>query len=53
MGMSLGLRAVEDGAVALVVERELTEVAVPQVVVPDSRAAMAPLGGSVLWGSDG
>ncbi|HEX3041363.1 MAG TPA: UDP-N-acetylmuramoyl-L-alanyl-D-glutamate--2,6-diaminopimelate ligase [Solirubrobacterales bacterium] len=42
-GHEFGPRAVEDGAVALVVERELTEVAVPQVVVPDSRAAMAPL----------
>jgi UDP-N-acetylmuramoyl-L-alanyl-D-glutamate--2,6-diaminopimelate ligase len=42
-GHSFGVRAVEDGAVALVVERELTEVAVTQVVVPDSRAAMAPL----------
>jgi UDP-N-acetylmuramoyl-L-alanyl-D-glutamate--2,6-diaminopimelate ligase len=34
--------AVEAGAVALVVEREL-ELAVPQVVVEDARAAMAPL----------
>jgi UDP-N-acetylmuramoyl-L-alanyl-D-glutamate--2,6-diaminopimelate ligase len=34
--------AVEAGAVALVVEREL-EVDVAQVVVPDARAAMAPL----------
>jgi UDP-N-acetylmuramoyl-L-alanyl-D-glutamate--2,6-diaminopimelate ligase len=42
-GHLFGVRAVEDGASALVVERELTEVAVPQVVVPDSRAAMAPL----------
>ncbi|HSS43460.1 MAG TPA: UDP-N-acetylmuramoyl-L-alanyl-D-glutamate--2,6-diaminopimelate ligase [Solirubrobacterales bacterium] len=42
-GHLFGPRAVEDGASALVVERELTEVAVPQVVVPDSRAAMAPL----------
>ena len=33
---------VEAGAVALVVEREL-DVAVPQLVVPDSRAAMAPI----------
>ncbi len=32
---------VEAGAVALVVEREL-EVAVPQVIVPSARAAMAP-----------
>src|SRR6476646_2991557 len=42
-GHSFGARAVEDGAVALVVERELTELDVAQVVVPDSRAAMAPL----------
>jgi UDP-N-acetylmuramoyl-L-alanyl-D-glutamate--2,6-diaminopimelate ligase len=42
-GHEFGPRAVEDGASALVVERELTEVAVPQVVVSDSRAAMAPL----------
>ncbi len=42
-GHEFGVRAVEDGASALVVERELTEVAVPQVVVPDSRAAMASL----------
>ncbi len=42
-GHEFGPRAVEDGAVGLVVERELTELAVPQVVVPDSRAAMAPL----------
>jgi UDP-N-acetylmuramoyl-L-alanyl-D-glutamate--2,6-diaminopimelate ligase len=42
-GHEFGVRAVEDGAVALVVERELTEVDVAQVVVPDSRAAMAPL----------
>src|SRR5918911_297976 len=34
-------RATERGAVALVVERPL-DVPVPQVVVPDSRAAMAP-----------
>ncbi|HWO49396.1 MAG TPA: Mur ligase domain-containing protein, partial [Solirubrobacterales bacterium] len=33
---------VEAGAVALVVEREL-DVAVPQLVVPDSRAAMGPI----------
>jgi UDP-N-acetylmuramoyl-L-alanyl-D-glutamate--2,6-diaminopimelate ligase len=35
--------------VALVVERELTELAVPQVVVTDSRAAMAPLAAR-FWG---
>jgi UDP-N-acetylmuramoyl-L-alanyl-D-glutamate--2,6-diaminopimelate ligase len=42
-GHEFGARAVEEGAAALVVERELTELAVPQVVVADSRAAMAPL----------
>jgi len=42
-GHEFGARAVEDGAVALVVERELTELDVAQVVVGDSRAAMAPL----------
>jgi UDP-N-acetylmuramoyl-L-alanyl-D-glutamate--2,6-diaminopimelate ligase len=42
-GHSFAARAVEDGASALVVERELTELDVAQVVVPDSRAAMAPL----------
>jgi len=48
-GHEFGARAVEDGAAALVVERELTELAVPQVVVPDSRAAMAPLAAR-FWG---
>ncbi|HEU5064100.1 MAG TPA: UDP-N-acetylmuramoyl-L-alanyl-D-glutamate--2,6-diaminopimelate ligase [Solirubrobacterales bacterium] len=48
-GHEFGPRAVEDGAAALVVERELTELAVPQVVVPDSRAAMAPLAAR-FWG---
>jgi UDP-N-acetylmuramoyl-L-alanyl-D-glutamate--2,6-diaminopimelate ligase len=42
-GHEFGARAVEEGAAALVVERELTELAVPQVVVSDSRAAMAPV----------
>jgi UDP-N-acetylmuramoyl-L-alanyl-D-glutamate--2,6-diaminopimelate ligase len=42
-GHLFGARAVEDGASALLVERELTELDVAQVVVPDSRAAMAPL----------
>jgi len=42
-GHEFGARAVEEGAAALVVERELTELAVTQVVVLDSRAAMAPL----------
>ncbi len=48
-GHEFGAKAVEEGAVALVVERELTELAVPQVVVPDSRAAMAPLAAR-FWG---
>lgn len=48
-GHEFGARAVEEGASALVVERELTELAVPQVVVPDSRAAMAPLAAR-FWG---
>ena len=39
-GHDLAWEAVEQGAVALVVEREL-DVGVPQLVVPDSRAAMA------------
>jgi UDP-N-acetylmuramoyl-L-alanyl-D-glutamate--2,6-diaminopimelate ligase len=42
-GHEFGPRAVEEGAAALVVERELTELEVPQVVVEDSRAAMAPV----------
>jgi UDP-N-acetylmuramoyl-L-alanyl-D-glutamate--2,6-diaminopimelate ligase len=41
-GHEFGSRVVEAGAVALVVEEEL-DVAVPQVVVADSRAAMAPV----------
>jgi UDP-N-acetylmuramoyl-L-alanyl-D-glutamate--2,6-diaminopimelate ligase len=41
-------QVVEAGAVALVVEREL-EVAVPQVVVPSARAAMAPFA-AAFWG---
>lgn len=48
-GHEFGPRAVEDGAAALVVERELTELAVPQVVVESSRAAMAPLAAR-FWG---
>ena len=48
-GHEFGARAVAEGAVALVVERELTGLAVPQVVVPDSRAAMAPLAAR-FWG---
>src|SRR5258707_1064251 len=39
-GHDFAPEAVERGAVALVVERPL-EVAVPQVIVPDARAAMA------------
>jgi UDP-N-acetylmuramoyl-L-alanyl-D-glutamate--2,6-diaminopimelate ligase len=41
--------AVEAGAAALVVERELPEVGVAQVVVRDARAAMAPLAAR-FWG---
>jgi UDP-N-acetylmuramoyl-L-alanyl-D-glutamate--2,6-diaminopimelate ligase len=41
-GHDFAAAAVETGAVALVVEREL-ELDVAQVVVPDARAAMAPL----------
>ncbi len=48
-GHEFGARVVEEGAAALVVERELTELAVPQVVVADSRAAMAPLAAR-FWG---
>jgi UDP-N-acetylmuramoyl-L-alanyl-D-glutamate--2,6-diaminopimelate ligase len=48
-GHEFGPRAVEEGAAGLVVERELTELEVPQVVVPDSRAAMAPLAAR-FWG---
>jgi UDP-N-acetylmuramoyl-L-alanyl-D-glutamate--2,6-diaminopimelate ligase len=47
-GHDLAGEAVEAGAVALVVEREL-EVDVPQIVVADSRAAMAPLAAR-FWG---
>jgi UDP-N-acetylmuramoyl-L-alanyl-D-glutamate--2,6-diaminopimelate ligase len=48
-GHEFGARVVEEGAAALVVERELTDLAVPQLVVPDSRAAMAPLAAR-FWG---
>ncbi len=48
-GHEFGARAVEEGAAALVVERELTDLDVTQVVVPDSRAAMAPLAAR-FWG---
>ncbi len=47
-GHEFAAQVVEAGAVALVVEREL-EVAVPQVVVPSARAAMAPFA-SAFWG---
>ena len=40
-GHEFAARVIDAGAVALVVEREL-DVSVPQVVVPDARAAMAP-----------
>jgi UDP-N-acetylmuramoyl-L-alanyl-D-glutamate--2,6-diaminopimelate ligase len=42
-GHEFGPAAVEAGAVALVVERELPGLGVAQVVVPDARAAMAPV----------
>jgi UDP-N-acetylmuramoyl-L-alanyl-D-glutamate--2,6-diaminopimelate ligase len=48
-GHEFAPRVVEEGAAALVVERELAELAAPQVVVPDSRAAMAPLAAR-FWG---
>jgi len=46
-GHGFAARVVEAGAAALVVEREL-EVAVPQVVVPSARAAMAPFA-AAFW----
>jgi UDP-N-acetylmuramoyl-L-alanyl-D-glutamate--2,6-diaminopimelate ligase len=48
-GHEFAPQVVEQGAAALVVERELTELGVPQVVVPDSRAVMAPLAAR-FWG---
>jgi UDP-N-acetylmuramoyl-L-alanyl-D-glutamate--2,6-diaminopimelate ligase len=48
-GHEFAPRVVEEGAAALVVERELTDLAAPQVVVPSSRAAMAPLAAR-FWG---
>jgi UDP-N-acetylmuramoyl-L-alanyl-D-glutamate--2,6-diaminopimelate ligase len=48
-GHEFGAAAVEAGAVALVVEREL-EVDVPQVIAADARAAMAPLAAR-FWGN--
>jgi UDP-N-acetylmuramoyl-L-alanyl-D-glutamate--2,6-diaminopimelate ligase len=47
-GHDFAAQVAEAGAVALVVEREL-DVAVPQVVVPSARAAMAPFA-SAFWG---
>jgi len=47
-GHEFGAAAVEAGAAALVVEREL-ELQVPQVLVGDARAAMAPLAAR-FWG---
>jgi UDP-N-acetylmuramoyl-L-alanyl-D-glutamate--2,6-diaminopimelate ligase len=46
-GHEFAARVVEVGAAALVVEREL-DVAVPQVVVPSARAAMAPFA-AAFW----
>jgi UDP-N-acetylmuramoyl-L-alanyl-D-glutamate--2,6-diaminopimelate ligase len=42
-GHEFAAAVAEAGAVGLVVERELPELAVAQVVVPDARAAMAPM----------
>ncbi|HVS99876.1 MAG TPA: Mur ligase family protein, partial [Solirubrobacterales bacterium] len=47
-GHEFARQVAEAGATALVVEREL-EVAVPQVVVPSARAAMAPFA-ATFWG---
>jgi UDP-N-acetylmuramoyl-L-alanyl-D-glutamate--2,6-diaminopimelate ligase len=47
-GHDFAAQVAEAGAVALVVEREL-DVAVPQVVVPSARAAMAPFA-AAFWG---
>ncbi len=47
-GHGFAAAAVEAGAAALVVEREL-DLAVPQVVVADARAAMAPMAAR-FWG---
>jgi UDP-N-acetylmuramoyl-L-alanyl-D-glutamate--2,6-diaminopimelate ligase len=48
-GHDFALAAAEAGAAALVVERELPEVDVPQVLVADARAAMAPIAAR-FWG---
>jgi UDP-N-acetylmuramoyl-L-alanyl-D-glutamate--2,6-diaminopimelate ligase len=47
-GHEFAAQVIEAGAAALVVEREL-DVAVPQVVVPSARAAMAPFA-AAFWG---
>jgi UDP-N-acetylmuramoyl-L-alanyl-D-glutamate--2,6-diaminopimelate ligase len=47
-GHEFAAQVVEAGVAALVVEREL-EVAVPQIVVPSARAAMAPFA-AAFWG---
>jgi UDP-N-acetylmuramoyl-L-alanyl-D-glutamate--2,6-diaminopimelate ligase len=44
-GHEFAAGAVEAGATALVVERELGKLGVAQMVVPDARAVMAPLAG--------
>jgi len=49
-GHEFGPAAVEAGATALVVERELSGVGVPQVIVGDARAAMAPLAARFFGG---
>jgi len=48
-GHDFAAAAVEAGAVALVVERELPALNVPQVLLADARAAMAPLAAR-FWG---
>ena len=48
-GHDYAAQAVANGAVALLVERFLTDLAVPQVVVADSRTAMG-LVGAVFYG---
>ena len=48
-GHDFAAAAVEAGAAALVVERELPQLGVPQLLVADARAAMAPLAAR-FWG---